>query len=666
MSRIYRSIQEMLKTGGWNRAKVISISGGRVSIRVSGTGAIYHDLGVIGVVTSVGQDVRVDLTAHEPIVLAVGPPPKPKVTIVEKALAMTNFSRAGNQAGSVVNNTGWIYDGGRPLWMNGILVDNDGTSYTNFTPDVSGLLSAIAATSPGGSIYIPGGSYDYAFTIPPNIRIVGMSSSAVRFTQLFTAGSGTCIENVTISVTGSGNQNLAALLYSGSVILKGCNIFVTRTSGVGRTCCVKANSSGSELYARECGFYSSGDTIWGNHTGVLTSEGRSIYSIEKRPYTSSPYSSSDSDFGGNLYDDDVAGKYVMVNVAEGMTGMSWAYFYRGTYFKYTPRPGWPADPRLWDPPYIGWNGQVPSYDFYFFIGPYGLGMEWGHIYPNYNQEVDSGLRGIRKYKLSIPTAQSIVYWSIPQYRIRKGGMSEKIWSQSGLVQVTLGFGSSETPGGGSVRMPNISWENIYNEYATVGECYYPSVAGPYSGFYPAWGNLGSDPPVGHYFFNGDPWAQYHRWWWEEGQLYKNYYERVIRGSDVAFLSSYPWQYVGEGTAFEPATVYANIIDSEGQPWSGCVWWDGEIWTGTDYTGNPNAHGEPPENVETTDWDVVNYSTQMIFINCIFESVPGRKALVVKGNTTAYAINCEIPSYEGNIIFLPGDRFLFDSAGYNNG
>jgi hypothetical protein len=265
MSPIKKTARSVNRTANWQPAKVVSINGGRVSVRVSVSGAILHDLKVIGVVTEINQKVMVDLRATEPIVLSfdngfkAGPIPP----IYEKAKTMTKFSRAGNQSGSV------IVFSNPPHRLEGIIVDNAGQAPVEFACNESGLSQALSFVDPGGAIYIPGGIFPTSCYCPSDVHMVGSSPGLVKFTSQFTAGSGCTLESITIQVEGSGNQNLAAMLFSGPVVMKNCDVKMTRISGVGHTSCTKATANESELFARECHFISNGDTVWGNHTGVL-------------------------------------------------------------------------------------------------------------------------------------------------------------------------------------------------------------------------------------------------------------------------------------------------------------------------------------------------------------------------------------------------------------
>jgi len=536
--------RSIMQTANWTPATVLDINGPRVTVRLSSTATILRNLDVTGETPTVGADVYVDLTAKTPRVIAFATGfPKP-LTGTEKAYR--NVSRAGN-----VRSASSMMYFNPPTMLTGIIVDN-GPSYEpqTFPCSDAGFTSALAASNVGGVIYIPGGTYTQSWSIYPGRTLVGMSPGSVIFTGTLSAGSGCVLESIYINHTYGGSSNIVGLYYNGEVILKNCDIRVTRTSGVGYTTPAKAGSIDSVLIARECGFYSNGDGVWGNHTGSFS--GRPLW-VER-------------DVGG-VYD----------------AGRSWLF---GNCI-----------PNVLHPD--------PGYGKFWTMEPKGLGFESWHATSDgsrcsWYQPDRSGIDYM--YWVSISGAQEIYEWRIVGLRNVSGQI---LW-----------------------------WELMYKNYSVAaskmtyfGEWYYPNLA---LHGHPLWTHVNKPTAVVV----------------QPGQSFSYEYigmQKSIYGpANVGYLQ---WTEYIQSSHIDIASVWAHIRDSEGQDWQGIIWTDG-----LDANGNPT---------EEDDWDKSNIRTEMYFYNCIFGITGGHPALRVGSGSIAYLMNCEIPTWEGNVQFLPGDQSAYE-------
>jgi hypothetical protein len=227
MTRIATSIRQTVRNSNSFRAVVLSVSGNTATVRVSGVGARYSNLEVIGGPVVVGEWVSVDFATDIPKIIA----PTKTATKINKQVAM---SRA--QLGSSSSASGVTGSGGTASSGDVIIFGSDGAIKETYGSD---LATAILGSVEGDSIFIPNGTYDAgSATIPEGVCIFGISRYGSHITSTGMILSDRCSMD-TLTVEGPVNA-------SGVVALEGCDF----TSD--ESCLIPA--SGASISVKECYF----------------------------------------------------------------------------------------------------------------------------------------------------------------------------------------------------------------------------------------------------------------------------------------------------------------------------------------------------------------------------------------------------------------------------
>lgn len=245
MTKIATSIRQTIRNSNSFRAIVLGVSGNTATVRVSGVGAKYSNLEVIGGPVLVGEWVTVDFATDVPKIIA---PTKAPVKINQPA----TMSRA--QLGSSSSTTGTSGSGGTASSGEVIIFGSDGAVKARYGTN---LQSAIAAAVAGDSIYIPGGDYDAgSATLPEGVCIFGLSRYGSHVVSSGLVFSDNCsAEMITID---------GPISVSDTVSFDSCD-FNSDTN-----CMVPA--SGASFSAKECYFRGDyGINADTNGSGVLTS-----------------------------------------------------------------------------------------------------------------------------------------------------------------------------------------------------------------------------------------------------------------------------------------------------------------------------------------------------------------------------------------------------------
>jgi hypothetical protein len=227
MTKIATSIRQTIRNSNNFKAVVIGISGNTATVRISGNGAKYSNLGVIGGPLSIGQWVSVDFSTDVPKIIA---PTKPAPVVSQQ----TAVSRA--QLGASVSGTSTSGTGGTASSGEVTIFGSDGQIRDQYGSD---LYAAILASVEGDSIFIPNGTYDAgSSTIPEGVCIFGISRYGSHITCDGLNLSDNCSMD-TLTVEGKINA-------TGTVKFEGCD-FLSEES-----CIVPA--TGASLTIQQCYF----------------------------------------------------------------------------------------------------------------------------------------------------------------------------------------------------------------------------------------------------------------------------------------------------------------------------------------------------------------------------------------------------------------------------
>jgi hypothetical protein len=249
MSKLRRDIRSAAKRSNLLPAKIISVSGMKATVRLSGKGAVYSNLQVIGGEVHIGDEVKIDFSTDIPFVVSGYTPPAASVDREE--------SRAG--LGASKQATGF---------ETGIILYGVGYLKGVYDPTDSGMTLALAESEEGDTILIPNISLTNNYTILAGRNVVGLGRTSSVFTgQLSLEGQAT-LENLTVSRTGG--DLVCVNTTSGSVVLQSCDLILVSTSGSsssGSPACLTA--SGQEIEVIDCTLSSSHYGMRGTGLGSL-------------------------------------------------------------------------------------------------------------------------------------------------------------------------------------------------------------------------------------------------------------------------------------------------------------------------------------------------------------------------------------------------------------
>lgn len=265
MTRINKNIRNAVKRGTQYPAVVIDVHGSRASARLSTSGAIVHNLAVIGGPVAVGELVSVDYTTQEPTIVAIA-----REWLTESDLNAA-LKKLGND--SFLNRFSWK-----------ILNFAQGELINVYDPSDDGFDEAIAGTPSGGHVLLPSIELEDDHSVSGGVRIVGMSRSATIINGQLSLGGDGGVENLKIYNAASSSSPLFGIKGAGlgTAIIQNCDISAIN-SGSGSAYAL--NDNGVTMYVYNSKIYGSASSGSGY---AAFSSGGNIYL-----YGGSAYGSDD-------------------------------------------------------------------------------------------------------------------------------------------------------------------------------------------------------------------------------------------------------------------------------------------------------------------------------------------------------------------------------------
>ena len=183
MSRISKTVRTAVRSGTSVPATIVDIiSSSRASARLSGNGAIYRNLVVIGGPAQKGDSCHVDLTTPEPTIIMVG-----KTWMTEDDVNRMLKKLPKSSAGSTFD-------------IDKIWVFSSSVGATPYSRDGDGLKDALSGASPGDKVVVPAGSitYNEAYTVPEKVNVVGFGRERTIIYQKVYLNRGSSLSHISI------------------------------------------------------------------------------------------------------------------------------------------------------------------------------------------------------------------------------------------------------------------------------------------------------------------------------------------------------------------------------------------------------------------------------------------------------------------------------------
>lgn len=214
MSKLSRRARLNSKRSNKVPAIIINIAGKRGTVRLSGNGAMLHNLTIVGGPVEVGDTVEVDFSSTTPVIQAYGN--------IESILASLDIPA---QTGG---GLGFSWE---------ILAFNEGTCLGSFGTDSAALDAALAAAGTGGVVLVPAVTIADDHTIPDGVSLVGLSRKNTVLQGIITAEGDGGLENLTIDITNGDAIATTGLEGDGAgyFTIQNCDIFAEST-GTGFAC----------------------------------------------------------------------------------------------------------------------------------------------------------------------------------------------------------------------------------------------------------------------------------------------------------------------------------------------------------------------------------------------------------------------------------------------
>jgi len=241
--KIVRKLAKSVMDNRPSVAKVVSIDEDKISIQIDNSPVFIRNVDVDGTTEfmTVGQEVSIvwdDTGRPVAVVSDIGN----LLDVVDSLQAQIDELR----------DRPIEFDDVIPL-ITGIFVYSAfGTLVDRFQADADGMQSAIDSSTSGGTIWIPACTISGSFTIPSEVKVVGLSRYATRIFGAITMSAGASIENLSVknTVSDAGNVFGVKAGTSGIGYLNGCNV-ECRNSGGGHGYGIYVNDVGS-LQAWQC------------------------------------------------------------------------------------------------------------------------------------------------------------------------------------------------------------------------------------------------------------------------------------------------------------------------------------------------------------------------------------------------------------------------------
>jgi hypothetical protein len=137
-----------------------------------------------------------------------------------------------------------------------------GETWATYEKSAAGLTAALAAISPGDTVWCPPGTYAGSFTVQAGATLRGASRDGVQIVGTLTVAGGGTVELLTVSYTSETDDDIYAVIPSGvdEILLRDIKV-VCRNPGRGIGYAIKA-ASGTTTRAEYCDFRESDETVY--------------------------------------------------------------------------------------------------------------------------------------------------------------------------------------------------------------------------------------------------------------------------------------------------------------------------------------------------------------------------------------------------------------------
>ena len=179
MSRLSKNIRTGVRRGNSLPAVIVDVNVNRASAQLSGRGAIYRNLEVIGGPASIGDLCHVDLTTPEPTIVMTS-----KTWLTEDDLNRALRRLPGSTA------TGFSLD---KIW-----VFSAGVGAVSYPRDGAGLYDALQGAGEGSRVVIPNGIITGTFELPVGIEVTGMGRNVTSISGQVTGADQSSISNLAV------------------------------------------------------------------------------------------------------------------------------------------------------------------------------------------------------------------------------------------------------------------------------------------------------------------------------------------------------------------------------------------------------------------------------------------------------------------------------------
>lgn len=195
MTKLGRSIRGLAKHGNNMRAVVISCARETASVRLSGNGAVYRTLKVVGGPVSIGQEVQVDMSSDIPYIIA------PSIAARVEDGPLYKQKPANKYMAPLPNTEGMIL-----RWRGQVLME----VYPVTQP---GLTEAFADCAEYDRVELPYCTLQADGTVPVNVTFHGNSVQGSQIWGTIGLSAGTTLRDMSIlDEASSGSDGVVAVV----------------------------------------------------------------------------------------------------------------------------------------------------------------------------------------------------------------------------------------------------------------------------------------------------------------------------------------------------------------------------------------------------------------------------------------------------------------------